>query len=443
MEDLQKTLKTLPHTPGVYLYHNASDDVIYVGKAKDLSRRVKQYFQKGDAVGDKTRRLVSEIARIEIITVTSEFDALLLEAKLIRSYMPKYNVISRDDKSSLYIGMTLSEELPHIRFVRKGQIAELLTKRKNVIYGPFQSAHAVRIILRQVRNAVPYCMQNERNGRPCFYTHLGLCSPCPSVIAKMSDADGRRKLIRLYRKNIYQLKALFDGKTAEVRRQYEARMKLAARALRFEEAGDLKKRIDALYSIAEYRYDPAIFLERGAQDVYEDELEELTAVLRIFYPDLTDLTRIECFDMSQLFGTNAVGSMVVLVDGKPDTHEYRRFRIRDKGTISDTSMMAEVLARRFKHTDWPMPQFILIDGGKPQLAITYEVMKKADIQIPYAGLAKRQEELIIPLPDGRYKTVRLPLSGKALKVLQRVRDEAHRFAISYHRLLRGKSVMAV
>jgi len=442
METIQKTLKSLPHEPGVYLYHDSADEVIYVGKAVDLSRRVKQYFQRDDAVGEKTKRLVSEIARIEIIPVTSEFDALLLEAKLIRAYMPKYNVISRDDKSPLYVGLTLSEPLPHIHFLRKGQLPAVTAHKENVIYGPFQSAHALRILLRQIRYAVPYCIQKERTGRPCFYTHLGLCSPCPSYIAKVTDPEERKRLTKIYRKNMYQLKAIFDGKTTDVRNRYETEMRDAAHELRFEDAEEMKKRIDTLYSISEFRYDPAIFLERGVHDVYGEELDELLAVLHRFYPAITNLTRIECFDMSQLFGTSAVGSMVVLTEGKPNTNEYRRFRIRAIGTISDTGMMREVLTRRFKHREWQYPKFLLIDGGKPQLTIAGDVLRELDLHIPYGGLAKRQEELIIPVTEG-YKTVRLPLSGKAIKVLQRVRDEAHRFAISYHRLLRAKKTVPV
>ncbi len=443
METIQETLDHLPHEPGVYIYHDETDAVIYVGKAVDLSRRVKQYFQREDAVGDKTRRLVSEIRRIEIIPVTSEFDALLLEAKLIRQYMPKYNVISKDDKSPLYIGFTLHEPLPRLVYLRKGQLAAILAHKKNVVYGPFQSAHALRALLRQLRSAVPYCTQKERNGRACFYTHLGLCDPCPSVIAKTADAKLQALLIKQYRNNIHRLKAIFDGHTAMVRRHYEREMRGFARSLEFEQAALLKKRIDALYRISEYRYDPAVFLEQGAEDVYADELAELHGILQTYYPGMPPvLSRIECFDMSQLFGVSAVGSMVVLTDGKPDTGQYRRFRIRMKGPISDTGMMREVLARRLRHPEWPPAQFVLIDGGKPQLRMMKEVLQHEHKTLSYAGLAKRQEELIVPIGDG-YKTVRLPLTGKAIKVLQRVRDEAHRFAITYHRKLREKRTFSV
>ena len=436
METLQETLKHLPHEPGVYLYHNSADTVIYVGKARDLFRRVHQYFQKDNAVGLKTEQLVSEIRRIEIIPVTSEFDALLLEAKLIRHYLPKYNVISRDDKSPLYIAFTLAEELPRVLFLRKRELFTVTTNAKNAVYGPFQSAQALRSLLRQIRGAVPYCTQKTRNGKPCFYTHLHLCNPCPSSIAGMEKSK-QRPLIRAYRQNIFRLQAIFDGKTSSVRRSYESAMMRSAKKLRFEEAAMYKKRLDTLYRISEYRYDPAIFLERGASDVYQEELDALFAAITPLFPQLTSLHRIECFDMSQLFGKQPVGSMTVAMDGRPEHAEYRRFKIRSTGTVSDTAMMREVIERRLRHTDWPDPDFILIDGGKPQLSVVGEVMKATGRTINFAGLAKREEELIVPVKDG-YKTVRLPLSGKAIKVLERIRDEAHRFAITYHRLLRAK-----
>lgn len=442
METIKDSLVSLPHEPGVYIYRNTLKEVIYVGKAVDLYRRVHQYFQSGDTMGDKTKRLVSEIAGIETIRVTSEFDALLLEAKLIRSYMPKFNVISRDDKSYLYVAFTLSETLPRILFLRKGQLPAVASKKKNCIYGPFQSSRALRALVRQVRSAVPYCTQKERNGKPCFYTHIGLCDPCPSVITKLPPGDLKTNLTKQYRKNLYQIKAIFDGKTSEVRRTYEKEMNSAAASLQFERAAEYKRRIDSLYTISAYRYDPAVFLERGATDIYEEELVELLSVLQKYYPALTKLDRIECFDMSQLFGTAAVGSMVVLAHGKPDTSEYRRFRIKASGVVSDTGMMREVLTRRFRHTDWPIPDFVLIDGGKPQLSVAAEVFTSTNAGIPYAGLAKRQEELVLP-QSFSYTVVRLPLSGKAIKVLERVRDEAHRFVIRYHRLLREKATFSV
>jgi len=439
MENLQKTLASLPHEPGVYQYKNATGEIIYVGKAKDLSRRVKQYFQRDDAVGEKTARLVREIHDIALIPTTSEFDALLLEAKLIRQYMPKYNVISRDDKSPLYVVITLSEELPRILFVRKGEISAYERIKGNAVYGPFQSGFALRALLRQLRSIVPYCTQKERHGRACFYTHLGLCDPCPALIVHMTGGE-KRQAVHRYRTNIRRLRALFDGKTRWLSKEYEKEMRTFAQNEQFELAGKVKQQLSLLNSLSAYRYDPQVFINQGATDIYEEELEELTVRLRVHYPSITRLSRIECFDISNLGGHQAVGSMVVLSDGRPEKSQYRKFRIRTVKGISDVAMMREVLSRRIKHSEWPTPQFLLVDGGKTQVSAAREVLEHLGWDVPIAGLAKREEELVIPKSRG-FKVVRLPLSGKAIKVVMRVRDEAHRFAITYHRKLRSEAFL--
>lgn len=437
MEEIKKTLASLSHEPGVYLYKNDEGTVIYVGKARDLSRRVKQYFTRRAGMDEKTKRLVADIRSIQTIATTSEFDALLLEAKLIREFMPKYNVISRDDKSPLYVVITLSETLPRLFLVRKGEIGTYSRNKQNAVYGPFQSGFAVRGLLRQLRSIVPYCTQKQRTGKPCFYTHLGLCQPCPSAIVSFSGAEQKEKTA-LYRKNMLRLKALFDGKVRWLADEYEKEMRRFAELQQFELASAVKQRLLLLNSLSQHRYDPQVFIEQGAADIYEEELAELHTYLCKFYPNLKPLTRIECFDISNLYGQQAVGSMVVLLSGRPESHEYRKFRIKTVRGISDVSMMDEVLSRRLKHREWPYPQFILIDGGKPQVAAARDVLRRSQLSIPMAGLAKREEEIVIP--DGNdFVTLRLPLSGRAIKVLMRIRDEAHRFAITYHRLLRSKA----
>lgn len=439
MENWQEKIKHISDLPGVYIYKDREGNVIYVGKAKCLIRRVKQYFVHSKDKSPKTVQLVSEIESIETIVVSSEFDALLLEAKLIRQWMPKYNVISKDDKSQLYVCITLSDPLPRLLFLRKPQLGTYQQDNRNKIYGPFQSAHALFDLLSQLRHIIPYCMQKQRTGKPCFYTHIGLCDPCPSMLIKAANTDVMKKQMRRYRTNIKSLVAIFEGKTTHVIRSYTNLMNDASQHERFEEAAIYKRRIEMLYTLSSHTYDPAVFLEQGIDSVFDDELQELLSYLHKFYRDLSSLSRIECFDMSQLFGTSAVGAMVVLSDGTPDSREYRKFRIKKIGRVSDTSMMEEVLTRRFLHTEWPTPSFILIDGGKPQLTVVSSVFKRLHIQIPYAGLAKKYEELIIPTMKG-YQTLRLPLSSKSLHVLQRVRDEAHRFAITYHRTLRKRSM---
>jgi excinuclease ABC subunit C len=438
-QNLKDVVANLPHEPGVYLYRNAAGEIIYIGKAVDLAKRVRQYFQRDDAVGPKTAQLVSEIADIQIIPATSEFDALLLEAKLIRSYLPRYNVISRDDKSSLYVCFTLAEPLPRVLFLRKGQLKLYEDKKRNRIYGPFQSSYALKQLMRQLRSAVPYCLQKQRNGKPCFYTHIGLCDPCPSVIDR-ETGETKRIDSRKYRKNISRLRDIFEGRTTEVIRDYEKEMRALADRLEFEKAAVVKAHIDTMYSLSSYRYDPAVFLERGAEDIYEEELRDLLSHLTRYYPTLASLHRIECYDISQLSGTHAVGSMVVLLDGKIAQSEFRKFRIKTVRGINDFAMMKEVLTRRFGHPEWELPDFLLVDGGKGQVGAAGEVLSAYAPQLPLAGLAKRNEELILPVGSG-FETLRLPLSGRGIKVVQRIRDQAHHFAITYHRKLREKALL--
>lgn len=438
MEISKDTLARLPHEPGVYLYRNRSGEIIYIGKARDLKKRVNQYFQKDGAMTPKTAKLVADIATLDLIPTTSEFDALMLEARLIRTHMPKYNVVSRDDKSPLYVVITFAETLPRLLLLRRREIAPYERNPQNAVYGPFPSGYVLRMILRQLRSIVPYCTQKQRQGKPCFYTHLGLCSPCPAQIVGMTGA-AQTNLSRAYRRNMRRLSALFQGKTSWLSTRYEAEIRSLSRALRFEEAGALKRRLEHLRALSAYKYDPQVFVEQGAERVYEQEMEELLEKLAPYYPSLTALSRIECYDISHLFGEHAVGSMVVLTQGKPDPSQYRKFQIRTVHQISDVAMMREVLARRFNHPEWPAPDLVVVDGGKPQVSAAADVLTALGIALPFIGLAKREEELILPTPLG-YSVLRLPLSGKAIKVMQRVRDEAHRFALAYHRSLRGKQL---
>lgn len=421
METLQKTLKNLPHAPGVYRYRDRTNAIIYIGKAKDLKKRVSQYWQR-DAVGPKTQLLVSQIKSIEVTETASEFDALLLEARLIHQYRPKYNVVLKDDKSPLYILLTLSERLPHVYSMRKTDLPKKI-KKADALFGPFQSAGVVRSLLRQLRHSVPYCTQKRRTGKPCFYYHLGLCNPCPS--------DARTNAV-LYRKNIYRLKNILSGKSTIVLTQLEKEMRSAAEKSRFEEAATLRDHIENLRGMVSKRYDPMLYTQSDSavEDIYGNELKNLGSVLGV-----ANLSRIECFDISNTGGKYATGSMVVLTNGRKDTKEYRRFRIRRADTPNDFAMMAEVVKRRFSHPEWQLPNLLVIDGGKGQVA----AVKNIVTDVPVVGLAKRLEEIIVPLPDNRWRILRLDLTSPGLHVVERVRDEAHRFAISYHRLLRKKA----
>lgn len=409
--EVSQALKHLPHRPGVYLFRNSHKHIIYVGKAIDLARRVRSYRQTP---------LFQSIADIELIETTGEFDAITLEAKLIRQFKPKYNAITKDDKSPLYVVFT-SETLPRILILRKTQVAKISGK----IFGPFQSARMLRTLMRQLRSIAPYCLQKTRNGKPCFYTHLGLCDPCPSVLAKHGDSEK----MGLYRKNVRRIKNILSGKANIVLTQMEKEMKVFASRQQFEQADRIHKQMQAYYDLLSKHYDPSTYLEYGVGDVYEQELNDLRNAL-LPHLSVSSLHRIEAIDISNISGNLATGSLVVLTDGRIDKSEYKRFRINTVHGSNDPAMIAEVVNRRFRHPEWPMPDLLVIDGGKAQ------VRAAKSAPVPVIGLAKRLEEIIIPKNSG-FSIVRLSLSSPGLHVLQRIRDESHRFALKYHRLLRG------
>ncbi|KKU87304.1 hypothetical protein A3A64_00225 [Candidatus Gottesmanbacteria bacterium RIFCSPLOWO2_01_FULL_48_11] len=433
MEYFQKAISTLPHAPGVYLFKDEQGSVLYVGKAKDLKKRVSHYATR-EAIGEKTKALVMEATHLEIVETASEFDALLLEADRIRQYQPKYNVILKDDKSPLYVLLTLSEELPHVYTIRRTDIPKHSNKG-DALFGPFQSARVLRSLLRHIRYSIPYCTQKRRTTKPCFYTHLGLCSPCPSAIMTLPVAQ-KKSLIHQYRVNIFRLKNIFSGKSSDVVGDMEKDMKEQAAGNRFEEAAVTKQHIFNLYRILQTSYDPMRYMESDAavEDILTLELSELQAILAPHIPSVSELHRIECVDIANTQGQYATGSIVVLTDGKKDTSQYRRFRIRRKNLPNDVAMIAEVVARRLSHPEWPYPDLLVVDGGKGQVKAAQQALS---LTIPIIGLAKRFEELVIPKENG-WKTIRIPLTSPALHVVQRIRDEAHRFANSYHRLLRRR-----
>lgn len=438
----QTTLKGLPKTPGVYLFCDATGQIIYIGKAVNLYRRIHQYFNTKLTIGSKTNQLVSQIVNVKTIPTLTEFEALILEAKLIRLHLPRYNSIAKDDRSPLYIGVSLGEELPRIRLLRKTAIARsgLTAEGKNGVFGPFQSARMAKVILRSLRRVIPFCLQKKRDGKPCFYTHLGYCQPCPSQLAKMPNCENRQSLVRQYRKNVFRLVHILTGKAKTVLRQMEGEMRQAAKGGLYEQASQIKQQIKNLYTLLATRYDPNIYLENEMkhEDVALQEAVELQKALQKIYPDLGRLTRIEAVDVSNLSGKEATGSLVVMTDGCIDTDQYRKFKIKITAGANDVAMIREVLHRRFAHNEWPLPNLLVIDGGKAQLAVAMQVLQERGIALPIIGLSKRFEE-VVGFKKGYYLNLRLSLTSPELHLLQRLRNEAHRFALAYHRLLRKKA----
>ena len=443
--NISKDLSKLPGSPGVYFFYDSEGTVIYVGKAINLTSRVRSYFQRKIPNG-KTSALVRQIRSISYIQTVSEFDALILEARNIRILQPKYNSLIKDDKSPLYIRITTHEELPHIEFIRKSTIdtssvSGSITRDK--LFGPFQSGKMARAVMRSIRTIVPYCMQKKRTGKPCFYTQIGLCRPCPSEITGITSETQKIKLIQEYKRNIRRICMLLSGKSMMVLDEYTRIMKRLATELKFEEAVVWRNQRDALYQLLRKKYDPLIYdtYTFNAHTVAYEEITDLLHVLQDVYPEMNPLHRIECFDISNIQGSDASASMVVLDEGLPNNREYKRFAIKSVKESDDVSMMQEVIKRRFTHSEWNKPDLVVVDGGKGQVHGVLEVFERMNLRIPLIGLAKREEEIIIMKNDS-FQTLHLPLTDPALHALQRVRDEAHRFAVSYHRIIRKKSFIS-
>lgn len=435
---LEAKLKTLPTSPGVYFHKSAKGEIIYVGKAAVLRNRVRQYFQDSRLRDAKTDALVAEIVDTDWIEVESEIDALFLESEMIKRYKPRYNILLRDDKSQTYVRINMKDVYPYVSFTRQplDDGAEY--------FGPYYNGWAVKKALRYLRRAFPYSTHVTLPNRVCLQYHLGLC---PGVEEhKMSSAD--------YKAVLRKLMMYLKGERQLLVRQLESEMKVAAAHKEFEHAAKLRNQI---YNLRELQKQ-IVFSDREFMDISKDQaLMGLQQLLTL--PGVP--RRIEGFDISHMSGTNNVASMVVATNGVADKAEYRKFKMQIPGN-NDFAHMNETMLRRFsgKHLDWPKPDLLLIDGGKGQLGAAIAGLEERGAQIPAVGLAKRLEEIVIhkeksgvTLNPGAYPgmtitesddfyLVLLPRDSHIVKLLQRIRDESHRFAVSYHTTLKRQKQTA-
>lgn len=394
-----KSLK-LPPSPGVYLMKDGAGRVLYVGKAANLKRRVSSYFMRAHDV--RIERLVSEIRRVDFEVTGTAIEALVREAELIKKLSPPYNVREKDDKSFLFIVIT-REKFPRVLLVR-GKNASAGTK-----YGPFTSASNVREAMRILRRIFPWSDHDVSGfkfqvsrAKPCFNYQLELC---PGTCIGVADAEE-------YRKTIGHLKLFLGGKRKRLVTELTREMKAASKAQNYERAEQLKRRLFALQHIQ----DVALINDDVSGIKYQVSGERSV--------------RIEGYDISNISGTSAVGSMVVFVNDRSVKDDYRKFAIRTVEGANDVAMLAEVLTRRLRHREWPMPDLILVDGGAPQVSAARRVLRSMRQTIPIIGIAKGPERK-------RNDVIGIVPRGIRKETLIRVRDEAHRFAIRYHRSLRA------
>lgn len=412
---LKKAAK-LPDEPGIYKFTDTKGQIIYIGKAKSLKKRVSSYF-RGKNLGAKTDLMVTKIKDIKYLKVFSEFEAILLEAELIRNQQPFFNVQAKDDKSPLYIKIT-KEDTPIVTTTRREQPSKTV-----YLKGPFQSAKTARDILKIIRRIFPYC--HHRNPKkPCLFVHLGLCIHPKSEREKKS-----------YRKNISQIKRILDGKSKKVVRDLTREMKIMSDQKKYEQAKVNKEKIEKLQVLTTTYHAPKEFLEKPTlvDDLTLNKLKDLQKTLNLKKIP----KRVECYDISNIQGKFATGSMVVFENGKKAGDKYRRFKIKFSEKPNDYEMLKEVLFRRFKN-NWPHPDLIIIDGGRGQLNTALNVLSNFKFNIPVTSLAKRLEEIYTPQKS-------LPISlgqeSPTRQLFEEIRNEAHRFANVYHKLLRSKEFL--
>ncbi len=554
MSDLELQRKSLPNEPGVYLFKDTNNKIIYIGKARNLRKRVSQYFVKSTHIDpyyeEKIKDLVKRIKSIEYIVTDNEKEASILENIQIKKHLPRYNVIMRDSKSYPWVGIFYSEEYPRIKILRNPQ----WYSQENLFLGPYTDKKEIRRILRDLRKIFPYCSckrKVRKTERPCLYYQLKLCpGPCINAIGKEE-----------YLENIKQVELFLKGETEELKSQIKEKMEKSAEKQNYELAAFWRDKLEAIghstanqHVLLDHEVNKDIIgytgdknyaalviihiregkisnkssfnldlreklnlkkeifisiLEQYYQDIkynlpdiivipemYEgikllrDVLKDIKKAIQIRTPNteefglmriasknakvmldqqiqiedikqkeddqiklallrakeilnLSDEPRIiEGFDISNIEGTNATGSMVYFLEGKPYNKYYRHYKIRSKSTPDDVAMMKEVIRRRYTYLldkGFELPDLILVDGGKGQLNAGVSVLKELGIEgLPIIGLAKKFEEIYIP---GKKEPLILPKTSPLLKLFQRVRDEAHRFAVRLHKKQRKRKIM--
>lgn len=409
--DIREKVRELPVSPGVYIMKDSFGSVLYVGKAINLRKRVSSYFYPHRTLSERTRIMAGKVTDIAYVSASTEAEALIYENSLIKQLAPKYNVALKDDRSYPRLKLTANEEFPRL----------LITHKKAddgaLYYGPYTSAKLLKEALVMLRRMFPLRTCVRMAGRVCLNYHIKQCpGPCAGNISRKSYMD-----------TVSELKLFIEGDRSALIKHLAGKMLEASEKEDYEEAGRLRARIEAFSSIK----------EKTISYVPREEVEELRSMLDIKGP----IEIIEAFDVSNIMGEAAVGSMVHFYKGRPRKGEYRKFKIKGVTGVDDYSMMREIVARRYSRMlkeNKRLPDLILIDGGKGHLAAASRELSKLRLSnIPVIGLAKEFEHIYSK--DGNDPII-LPRDSKALHLLERVRDEAHRFAIGYHKSLRSGKI---
>ena len=455
---LETKLKTLPRSPGVYFHKSKTGEIIYVGKAAVLKNRVRQYFQSSRNFDVKTLALVREIEDTDWVETESEIDALFLESEMVKRYMPRYNILLRDDKSQLFVRIDMKTEWPYVCFTRNP------SDDGAEYFGPFYNGYAVKKAIRHLRQIYPYYTKEPAKQSSRLDEELGL-SP-----RKLDGAV-------VYKQNLKKLISYIKGNRVALMRELEVAMKNAASEHDFERAAEYRNRLTAMKELQRR----VMFGDREFLDISKDKaLSDLQVLFSL--PKVP--SRIEGYDISHMGGTEVVASMVVFTNGVSDRAEYRKFKTKLERN-DDTANMHETILRRFSQKNivsWGIPGLVLIDGGKGQLRAALDAMHIREVDVPTISIAKREEEIVLHrtrshistdfidslaenppkgvgvFNEGDYIVINLHMGQQnagshsknlrgssgvstytdVTKLFQRIRDESHRFAVSYHTVLKRK-----
>jgi excinuclease ABC subunit C len=400
---LKEQVKKFPDKPGVYLMKSTRGKVLYVGKASSLRKRVLSYFRK-DAVEAKKELLMEKVVKIDYIICQSQVQALLLEACLIKENKPKYNTVLKDGKSYPYVEVT-REQYPRIFISRpKGETDSLLL-------GPYTQSYLIKQALSLIRQVFPYRSCRRMPKKPCLFHHLSLCpAPCAGLISAKD-----------YQHYVSYIIKILTGDKKRLEKNLKSKMQQSAKEKQFEQAAYFR---DKLYQVNN------LYLKQGQEHV----LKIAKDVLNLKRIPLT----IEAIDISNLAGKLATGSVVVFKNGMPSKSDYRRYRIKTINSPNDYQMIREVIYRRYRRLkieSRKMPELIVIDGGRGHLKIAAQELKKLQIDIDIIAIAKAREQVWL---INSKKPLIIAKDNPALKLIQHLRDESHRFAKKYHVLLRNK-----
>ncbi|MDB5348998.1 MAG: uvrC [Planctomycetota bacterium] len=424
-------VRTFPTSPGVYLMKDAQGRVIYIGKAKNLRNRAGSYFQKTAEVDKRIKDWIGEVTDVEYLAADSEVDALLMEARLIKDIQPIHNADLKDDKSFPYLQITTGEDFPRVNFTREP------LDRGVKLYGPFPRAKSLRGAIQVLQRIFKFrtCSLDIdaddprwRWFRPCLLASINQCTaPCNLRI----DSEA-------YKKDIRRLRLFLDGKKDAVLAEMEEEMREASKNLRFEKAARLR---DELKSLQNLNLRGNLADHAQPEVFYQDPKRGLRGLQKVLHLDSMPRT-IHGVDIAHLGGTETVGSLVTFIDGLPFKPGYRRYKIKSVTGVDDFASIREVVSRRIQSLqehDEPFPDIWMIDGGKGQLSSALAAFEALRITPPTViSLAKQEEEIFVP---GRSESIKLSRRSFALRLLQYVRDEAHRFAQHYHHMLRKKRTL--